>query len=135
VIPECVMMVCATVMGNDVAINIGGQHGNFELNTMMPVMADRVLESIRILSNGARILTERCVRGIEANRETARSHIEGSLAMVTSLAPAIGCDAAAKLAQEAFATGKTIRELAREKKLLAEEELEGLLDPRRLTGG
>jgi fumarate hydratase, class II len=135
VIPECVMMVCATVMGNDVAINIGGQHGNFELNTMMPVMADRVLESIRILSNGVRILTERCVRGVEANRERARSLIEGSLAMVTSLAPAIGYDAAAKIAQEAFATGKTIRELVREKRLLAEEELETLLDPRRLTGG
>ncbi len=134
VIPESAMMLCATVLGNDVAINIGGQHGNFELNTMMPMMAMHLLESVRLLANGSRVLAEKCVAGIQANEERTRSLIEGSLAMVTALAPAIGYDAAAGLAKEAFATGRTIRELARERNLLSEEDLERLLDPRRLTG-
>jgi fumarate hydratase class II len=135
VVPESVMMVCATVMGNDVAINIGGQHGNLELNTMMPMMADRLLESIRLLANGTRLLADRCIAGIRAHRERAASLIEGSLALVTALVPAIGYDRAARLAQEAHCSGRTIRELARERKLLPEEELDRLLDPSRLTGG
>ena len=133
VIPESVMMLCATVMGNDVAITIGGQHGNFELNTMMPMMADHLLESIRLLANGAGVLADRCIIGIEANIERAESLIEGSLALCTPLAPIIGYDAAAKIAKEAFSTGKTVRQVALEHKVLSEKELNRVLDPLSLT--
>lgn len=133
VIPESTMMICATVMGHDVAINIGGQHGNFELNVMMPMMADHLLESIRLLTNGCRNLVDRCVKGIQANRERAESLIEGSLAMVTALAPKIGYDAAAEIAKESYKTGKTVRQLALEKKVLPEDELNRALDARSQT--
>ncbi|MFQ5628315.1 MAG: class II fumarate hydratase [bacterium] len=133
VIPESTMMLCATVMGHDVAINIGGQHGNFELNVMMPMMADHLLESIRLLANGCRNLVDRCVNSIKANRERAEGLIEGSLAMVTALAPIIGYDAAAKIAKESFVTGRSVRQLALEKKVLPEDELNRVLDARRQT--
>jgi len=133
VIPESIMMLCATVMGNDVAITIGGQHGNFELNTMMPMMAAHLLESLRLLANGAWALASRCISGIEANRERAASLIEGSLALCTPLAPIIGYDAAAKIANEAFSTGKTVRQVALEHKVLPEKELSRVLDPYTLT--
>ncbi len=133
VIPESVMMLCATVMGNDVAINIGGQHGNFELNVMMPMMAHHLLESIRLLANGSRNLVDRCVTGLQANKERAESLIENSLAMVTALAPIIGYDAAAKIAKEAYATGKTVRQVALEHKVLPEDRLNEVLDPWRQT--
>ena len=133
VIPESVMMLGATVMGNDVAINIGGQHGNFELNVMMPMMVYHLMDSITLLANGSRNLVDRCVRGIEANKERAASLIEGSLAMVTALAPIIGYDAAAKIAKESYATGKTVRQIAKEHKVLPEDELERVLDPMRQT--
>jgi fumarate hydratase class II len=133
VIPESVMMLCATVMGNDVAITIGGQHGNFELNTMMPMMAHHLLESIRLLANGARVLADRCVSGIVANTERAGALIEGSLALCTPLASVVGYDAAAKIAQKAFASGKTVRQIALEQRVLPEEELSRVLDPFALT--
>ncbi len=135
VIPESVMMICATVIGNDTAITIGGQHGNFELNVMMPMMAHHLLESIRLLSHGARNLVDRCIQGIVANRERASALVENSLAMVTALVPKIGYDAAAKIAQQAYATGKTIRQVALELHLLPEDELTRLLDPMRQTFG
>ncbi|MGQ9655916.1 MAG: class II fumarate hydratase, partial [Thermodesulfobacteriota bacterium] len=133
VIPEAIMMLCATVMGHDVAITIGAQHGNFELNTMMPMMADHLLESIRLLTHGARILANRCVTGVVANEERTKALLEGSLAMVTALAPIVGYDEAAEIAQEASASGKTVRQVARERHLLPEEELNRILDPLRLT--
>ncbi len=133
VILESVMMICATVIGYDVAIAIGGQHGNFELNTMMPMMMDHLLESIRLLASGARNLVERCVRRIEANEERTGSLIERSLALCTALTPIIGYDAAADIAKEAFSTGKTVREVARARKVLPNGELNRVLDPVRLT--
>ena len=133
VILESVMMVCATVMGHDVAINIGGQHGTFELNTMMPMMADHLLESIRLLANGSRNLVDRCVSGIKANEERIGSLIEDSLALCTALTPIIGYDAAANIAKEAFSTGKTVRQVSREHRVLPERELNRVLDPVRLT--
>jgi fumarate hydratase class II len=133
VVLESVMMLCATVMGHDVAINIGGQHGNFELNTMMPMMADHLLESIRLLSNGTRNLIERCVSGIEPNEDRIESLIEQSLALCTALTPVIGYDAAAKIAKEALSTGKTVRQVSLEHNVLSEKELNRLLDPIRLT--
>lgn len=133
VIPESTMMLCATVLGNDTAINIGGQHGNFELNVMMPMMVEHLLDSIRLLTNGANNLVDRCVKGIQANARRAESLIEGSLAMCTVLAPIIGYDAAAKIAHEAFETGKTVRQIAQEQKLLPEQELALVLEPLRQT--
>lgn len=134
VIAESMMMVCATIMGNDVAINIGGQHGNFELNVMMPMMAYHLLDSISILTNGINNLVDKCINGIVANDERAASLIEQSLAMCTALAPIIGYDAATEIAREAYSTGKTVREVAMEHMVLPEEELNRLLDPMSQTG-
>jgi fumarate hydratase class II len=133
VILESVMMICATVMGSDVAITIGGQHGNFELNTMMPMMATHLLESIQLLANGSHNLVERCVNGIKANEGYIRSLIEESLALGTALIPIIGYDAAANVVKDAYATGKTIRQVLRENKVLPEKELNRILNPIRLT--
>jgi fumarate hydratase class II len=133
VIPESTMMACATVIGHDVAITTGGQHGNFELNTMMPMMADHLLESVRLLANASKNLAGRCVRGIEANEDRMRSLVERSLALATALTPKIGYDAAAGIVKEAFSTGKTVLQVSREQDILTEKELERLLDPKRLT--
>jgi fumarate hydratase, class II len=133
VIPESTMMVCATVIGHDAAITIGGQHGNFELNTMMPMMADHLLESIRLLANASKNLAGHCVRGIEANEDRMRALVERSLALATALTPEIGYDAAAGIVKEAFSTGKTVLQISREKGILPEGELKRLLDPKRLT--
>ena len=135
VIPEAVLMVAAQVVGNDATIALGGMSGNFELNVMMPVIAYNLLQSIEILAAASRLLAERCVDGITARRERAAELVEGSLALVTSLAPRIGYDRAAEIAKESWATGRTVRELAREKGVLPEDELEEVLDARRMTEG
>ncbi len=133
VIGESVTQVAAQVMGNDAAIAIGGQSGNFELNVMMPMMADNLLESIRLLSRVSRVFVDRCVDGIEASEERCGEMIEQSLAMCTSLAPIIGYDNAAAIAKEAYATGSTVREVARKRGVISEEELERVLDPESMT--
>lgn len=133
VICESVMMVCAHVMGNDTAVMISGQHGNFELNTMMPVLAFNLLESIDLLGRAAKNFTDRCVSGITPNHERCLDLAEKSLATVTSLAPRIGYDKAAELAKRAMKEDKTVRTVASEMKLLPAEELERLLDLRAMT--
>jgi fumarate hydratase class II len=130
---ESVLQVAAHVIGCDATITICGQAGNFELNVMMPVMALRLLEAITFSANVAKAFTEKCVVGIEANKERCEEMIEKSLAMVTALAPVIGYDAAAKIAKESFTTGKTVREVAREHKVLPEDKLAKILDPWRMT--
>jgi fumarate hydratase class II len=135
VIPESVLMVAAQVMGNDTTIAIAGMSGNFELNVMMPVIAYNLLQSIEILANASQMLAEKCVEGIEANRERCEELVERSLAMVTSLVPRIGYDAAAEIAKESVRTGKTVRELCREKNVLPEAELAEALDPWGQTEG
>ncbi len=135
VIPESVVMVAAQVVGNDATITLGGMAGNFELNVMMPVIAYNLLQSIDILANASRLLAERCVDGITARRERCAELVEKSLALVTSLAPRIGYDRAAEIAKESWKTGRTVRELAREKGVLPAEELEEALDPRKMTEG
>jgi fumarate hydratase class II len=130
---ESMMMVCAQVYGNDAAVTWSGANGNFELNTMMPVMAHNILESIRLLANVTDAFTEKCVVGIEANEERCRELVELSMAMVTSLAPKIGYDRAAEIAKESARTGKTVREICREKNVLPEKDLEGTLDPVAMT--
>jgi len=133
VLCESMMMVCAQVFGNDAAITWAGANGNFELNVMMPVMAHNLLESIRLLGNVADAFTEKCVVGIEANEARCRELVELSMAMVTSLAPKIGYDRAAEIAKESARTGKTVRELCQEKKILPEKELNAALDPAGMT--
>ncbi|HEU0272980.1 MAG TPA: class II fumarate hydratase [Candidatus Udaeobacter sp.] len=130
---EAMMMVCAQVIGNDTTITWAGANGNFELNVMMPVIAHDLLESVRLLSNVVDIFCDKCVRGIVANEERCRELIELSMAMVTSLAPMIGYDRAAEIAKESAKTGRTVREIAREKRVLPEKELERALDPVEMT--
>src|SRR6059036_260921 len=133
VIAESVLMAAAQVIGNDLTITISGQAGILELNVMMPVMAHNILQSIRLLATSATNLTERCVRGIQANKERGNELIEKSLAMCTALAPEIGYDAAASIAKEAYKTGKTVRQIAAEKKILPSKRLREILDPLRMT--
>jgi fumarate hydratase, class II len=135
VIPEAVLMVAAQVIGNDATITLAGMSGVFELNVMMPLIAYNLLQSIEILGNAARLLAEKCVDGIEANVERCEELVEKSLAMVTSLVPKIGYDAAAEIAKESVKTGKTVRELCRERKVLPEDELREALDPWGQTEG
>ena len=135
VMSEMLMMVGAQVIGNDAAIAVGGLSGNFELNVMKPVIARNLLESIDILAHGAEAFADKCVAGLQANEARCREMIEQSLAMCTALAPKIGYDAAAAIAKEAYKTGKTVREVAKAKKLMPEAELEKLLDPWRMTEG
>jgi fumarate hydratase class II len=135
VIPESVLMVAAQVVGNDAAITIAGMSGVFELNVMMPLIAYDLLQSIEILAHASRLLAEKCVEGIEGNRERCEELVERSLAMVTALVPKIGYDAAAEIAKESMRTGKTVRELCRERNVLPEAELAEALDPRGQTEG
>ncbi|MDA8198871.1 MAG: class II fumarate hydratase [Thermaerobacter sp.] len=129
VIAESVMMVAAQVMGNDVAITIAGERGNFELNVMMPVLAHNLLSSIQLLAASAENFDRRLVQGLAADRSRAEGLVEQSLAMVTALAPVIGYDRAAEIAKTSHKTGRTVRELVLEQQVLPADEVERLLDP------
>ncbi len=133
VMSEMLIQVAAQVIANDAAVMLGCRDSVFELNTMMPLIAHNILESIRLLSAGIGVFTERCVVGIEADQKRCSELIEQSLAMCTSLAPKIGYDRAAAIAKEAYATGRTVREVAVERKVLPEAELDALLDPYAMT--
>ena len=135
VMSEMALMVAAQVIGNDATIAFAGSGigSSFELNVMMPVMAYNVLQSIDLLSRAARVFADRCVAGIEANRERCEAMVEQSLAMCTSLAPRIGYDKAAEVAKESFKSGKTVRQVAIDRKIMPEDELKHTLDPRRMT--
>ena len=133
VIAESVCQVCAQVIGNDLAVLMGGQAGNFELNVMMPMMAHNLLESIRLLASSAQNFTDRCVSGIEADKVRANDMIEKSLAMGTALAPEIGYDEATAIAKESSKTGRTIREVATRRGTIAPDRLKSILDPRAMT--
>jgi len=133
VMAESLIQVCAQVIGNDAAITLGGLAGNFELNVMMPLIAHNLLQSIDLLTRAALQFTDRCVVSLEADREQCQASIEQSLAMCTSLAPVIGYDRAAQIAKQAFNSGRTVREVALAEKVLPEEELNSILDPRPMT--
>jgi fumarate hydratase class II len=134
VMSEMVLQVAAQVVGNDAAITFSGALGStFELNVMMPVMAYNLLQSIDLLAKAARVFADRCAAGIDVNRARCESLVEDSLAMCTSLAPVIGYDNAAAIAKEAFKTGKTVRQVARERNLMSEADLDKALDARRMT--
>src|SRR2546426_2063440 len=132
VIAESVAMVCAQVMGNHTTITIAGQSGNFEINVMMPVTAYNLLQSINLLASVSRNFTEQCIKGIKATTKGPEM-VERGLAISTALAPIIGYDEAASISKEAYKTGKTVREVAREKTNLSEEELDRILDPASMT--
>ena len=133
VIAEAVCMVAAQVIGNDAVVTLGGLSGNFELNVMMPVIAYNLLQSIDLLAKVSAVFAEKCVIGIRANEERAKELVEISLAMCTALSPKIGYDAAARIAKEAYKTGKTVREIALEQNVLPPDELDKVLDPWSMT--
>ena len=134
VIAESVLMVCAQVIGYDATVAWCGAAGNFELNVMMPVMAYDLLHSIELLAAATRNFETKLVAGLEADRERAQSLVEQSLAMVTVLAPVIGYDKAAAISKDAYASGRTVREVAREKSGLDEARLSELLNPETQAG-
>jgi fumarate hydratase class II len=112
--PEVVTQVAAQVIGNDTAITIGGMNGHFELNVYIPLMARNLLDSIKLLSSASRLLAEKCVDGIEANRERNEQYAESTLSAATALNPYIGYDKASEIVKEAAASGRSLREVARE---------------------
>ncbi len=133
VIPEVVCQVAAQVIGNDTAITVGGLQGNFELNVQIPMMARNLLGSIGLLSAACRLLAEKCVDGIEANREQCERNGEATLAMATALNPYIGYDRATAIVKDAAASGRTLREVAREHGI-EDEVLDKALDLRAMAG-
>jgi fumarate hydratase class II len=138
VLPEAASMVCAQVIGNDAAIAFSGATGNFELNVMMPVMAANILESIRLLSNVSRLLADRCIKGIEAERERAREMAESSPSIVTPLNRFIGYENAAAVAKKALRERRTIRDVVISEGYVAngsltEEQLDAALDVLSMT--
>lgn len=130
---ESMMMVCAQVVGNDATMTWSGANGNLELNVMMPVMAHALLESIRLLTHVVDVFCQKCVTGIVANKARCQELVELSMAMVTSLTPKTGYDRAAEIAKESMKTGKTVRQICLEKKVLPKTELDHALDPVAMT--
>jgi fumarate hydratase class II len=133
VLCESMLQVAVHVIGCDATITICGQAGNFELNVMLPIMALKLLESIRFSANVVNVFTEKCVVGIEANEERCRQFVEQSLALVTPLATVIGYERAAQIAQDAFSSGRTVRDVVREHKILSEEQIAEIFDVLRMT--
>jgi fumarate hydratase, class II len=138
VIPEAMCMVCAQVIGNDATIAFGGAAGNFELNVMLPILAHDILESIRLLANMSRLFADQAVDGITANQERLREYAESSPSIATSLNRLIGYDEAAKVAKQAMAEGKTIRDVVLERGYveqgkLTRERLDEILDVLAMT--
>jgi len=133
VLCEAVMQAAARLIGNDQLIAFcGATGGQFQLHVMMPVMADALLESIRLLARSARLFARKYLVGMEANREQCEGMVERSLALAAALVPYIGYEQAAQLAKEAFRTGKTIRQLCQQRQVLPEDQLQQVLDPRRM---
>jgi fumarate hydratase class II len=130
---EQLIMVCSQVIGNAVTVTVANTHGNLDLNVMLPVMARNVLESITFLAGSVSVFTEKAVLGLTANKERAESLVEWSMSMVTSLAPVIGYDAAAKLAKRAVDEGRTVRDLCVSENILPADQLGDLLDARKMT--
>ena len=133
VVCEAVTMVCAQVMGNHIAITVGAQWGQLDLNVMQPMMAKNLLESIQLLAAAARVFADKAIRGMVANADTCRAYIEISPSMATALNPLIGYDLAAEIAKRSFKERRPVRELAREMTKLSPAEIDAALDPARQT--
>jgi aspartate ammonia-lyase len=134
VMAEMLNMVCFQVMGNDLALAMASQAGQLELNVMGPVINYNILQSIEILTSGIRLFTERCIKGIKADKKRCKEFFERSVGLVTILNPIIGYEKAAIVAKESARTGKTLREVLVERGILTNNEVEALLDPMRVTG-
>lgn len=130
---EMMMMAAAQVTGNDAAITIANQHGNFELNVMLPVIAHNLLQSVSLLGNAARLFADKAVAGFTVNRERISGFLDRNPVLVTALNPVIGYDRAAEIAKKAYAEGRPLKEVAAEMTDLSKEDLDRLLDPRKMT--
>ena len=135
VIPEAVAMVCAQVMGNDATLGIAGQSGNFELNVMLPLMAERLLDSIELLAKASRLLADRAIDTFKVREAQLQGPLSRNPILVTALNPIIGYQQAAEIAKRAYAENRPIIEVAEEATELSREELENLLDPAHLADG
>ncbi|MFH1071311.1 MAG: aspartate ammonia-lyase, partial [Candidatus Glassbacteria bacterium] len=131
--PEMTAMACFQVIGNDTCVNYAAQAGQLQLNVMMPVIAYNLIESARLLTNAARHLDKKCVSGIQVNRERCREYFEKSLGTATVLNPVIGYLNTAEVVKESMKTGRSLKEIILERKILTPEELENALDPERIT--
>jgi fumarate hydratase, class II len=135
VIPEAAAMVAAQVIGNDAAITVAGQSGNFQLNVMLPVIAHNLLQSIELLANASRLLADSAIEGFSVNEERLAAALERNPILVTALNPVIGYEKGAAIAKQAYAERRPIREVAAEETDLGAERLASLLDPAELTRG
>jgi fumarate hydratase, class II len=132
-IPEMVNQVCFQVMGLDTTVAIASEHGQLELNVMMPVIAFNVLLAMRILTNAVNVFADKCVKGIEANRDMCSYWVERSAALATALAPQIGYAKAAEISKQSVKEGVLIRELVKREKILPDEQVDDVLDLRKMT--
>jgi fumarate hydratase, class II len=135
VICEAAMMAAAQVIGNDLAITLGNQHGNFELNTMLPLIAHNLLQSITVLGNAVRLLADKAIAPMTVHVEHLAAAVDKNPILVSALTPVLGYDHAAQIAKQALATGRPIKEVAAAQTDLSAAELERLLDPRRMLAG
>ena len=135
VIPEAAAMVCAQVIGNDLTVTIGGQSGSFQLNVMLPVIACNVLESARLLGNVSRVLADKAVAGFKVNEAHVADLVEKNPILVTALNPVIGYETGAAVAKKAYAEGRKLKDVALEMTDLSGEDLDRLLDPKKMTEG
>jgi aspartate ammonia-lyase len=133
VMPELAAMVAFQVVGNDVAVAMAVQAGQLELNVMMPTMSYSVLQSITILTNMLRVFTEKCIAGLTANENRCNFYAQSTVSLATALNPYIGYAKAAEIVKESVATGRSIIDIARDKKLLTEKEIQEILDPKSMT--
>jgi fumarate hydratase class II len=135
VIPEAVCMVCAQVIGNDAAITVAGQSGQFQLNVMLPVVASNLLQSIAILSNSSDALADKAISGFEVREDVIAGALNRNPVLVTALNPVIGYEQGAAIAKKAYADGRPVRDVALEMSGLSAEELDRLLEPLTLARG
>jgi fumarate hydratase class II len=135
VMEESLTMVAAQVIGNDAALTIGGQSGNFELNVMLPLVAHNLLESIKILGNAANNFAERSVKGFKVKEDRIKKMVGKNPILVTALNPLIGYDKAAKIAKKAFAEDRAVMDVAKEMTDLSDDELKKALEPLAMTKG
>lgn len=131
---EALTMVCAQVIGNQTAVSVGGSNGHFELNVFKPVIIKNVLQSVRLLGDGARSFTKNCVVGIEANRKRIETLMNESLMLVTSLNPYIGYDKAAQTAKKAHKEGTSLKEAARALGYVSLEDFDRIVRPEKMVG-
>jgi len=123
VIPEAVLQVAAQVTGNDATVAAAASGGNFELNTMLPVIAYNLIQSLEILAKASEIFVDKCIKGITANKERCSLYVENSLDMAVKLIPYIGYDKSSEIAKLAYESGKTIKQVVIESKILSEKQI------------